>query len=119
MSTRARVFRVFLIVTLLVLAVPAFFFGRLLLFPPTFDVTSIAASPTYQDPALLVAAWQLRPPFADRRISGRPRSSLRSRRERPLPALAGFARSTVLGHRHRRFFEREKARLARASMKRP
>ena len=51
--------RVLLVAALAVLAVPAFFFGRAMLFPPTFDVPSIAKAPAYQDPALLEQAWRL------------------------------------------------------------
>ena len=59
MSTRGRILRALLAAALLVLAVPAFFLGRVLLFPPTFDVPSIATAAGYQDPALLALAWKL------------------------------------------------------------
>jgi len=59
MSTRSRVLKGLLAAALLVLAVPAFFLGRLYLSPPGFDVPSIATTAGYQDPALLALAWRL------------------------------------------------------------
>lgn len=46
-------------VLLLLLAVPASFVAKAIFFPPTFDVTSIATTPSYQDAALLKQAWAL------------------------------------------------------------
>ncbi len=46
-------------VLLLLLAVPASFVAKAMFFPPKFDVTSIATTETYQDPALLKEAWAL------------------------------------------------------------
>lgn len=60
MKSRTRKTLVFLAVALLVaLAIPAAFVARAVLFPPTFDVLSIALDPRYQRDDLLARGWAL------------------------------------------------------------
>ncbi len=51
--------RIALLLVVAVLAVPGYFVGRAVFFPPTFDVPSIAGTSSYQDAALLERAWAL------------------------------------------------------------